>query len=190
MSSFVSMWRRLLSSKKDLLARFSLFSSFPSFSSENTLKICTGTAWKQHLFPYRTNWRLISRPVRGTCRRNHQRKFCRPSHETVTEIPCWALFSWGLGIFGFCLTGVPPSFLWLLWHLCFLLIFMVALTSLTYIVLQCPFPCLPCRLGGGDDALGWLLWPPQRPWRIRSGNRKFCPLNLPLLYCRRNRNSA
>lgn len=76
MLSFLSVWSKLLTSKQHLMQDFHI--SFPTFSSENILKIFTGAKWKQQLFPYRTNWRHISRLIRGTHRRNHNAGFDSP----------------------------------------------------------------------------------------------------------------
>jgi len=52
---------------------------------------------------------------------------------------------------------------------------------LTFVGLQYPPLCLPSRLAAGGGAVGWLSQQPRRPWRrTRRGNRKCCPLHLPL----------
>lgn len=125
-----------------------IFTLCPVLALKNILKICAGADWKQHLFPYRTNWRLIRSPIRGTHRRNHSASFASPPIK-----PLWKSYAElsslkGLGIFILHLIGATPSYLWLLWNLWFHFIFMFALNVLTRIVLQCP----SLSLGGGGDA--------------------------------------
>lgn len=173
--------------KEGSAARFSLFSSLPNFSSENILKICTGAGWKQHLFPYRTNWRLISRPVRGTCRRKHQHQVLPAFAWNCPRNPMLSSLQLGTRHFQTLLnrspsfppvTTVKSLFAAHIYGCCN--IFDSHSVALSFSV-----------LGGDGDALGWLSWLMQRPWRrIRRGNRKFCSLNLLLSYCCSNRDSA